>query len=107
MNKNKLDAAVNNHILYSMTKQVLRELEEHTFVADDIAEATSGTDAEGDAIIVYEWWLVSEDFASAAKTAGEVIVETPFGTIWGRQTCGQPVYQDLNVQDIFTALHSA
>ncbi len=105
MNKNKLDAAVNNHILYSMTKQVLRELEERTFVADDIAEATSGTDAEGDAINVYEWWLVSEDFASAAKTAGEVIVETPFGTIWGRQTTGQRISVDLNVQDILKSMN--
>lgn len=105
MNTEKLDAAVNSHILYNMSRQMMREFEAQTSVAGDVAEATSGTNTDGDEINVYEWWLVSQDFAYAAKKAGEVIVETPFGTIWGRQTTGQRISLDLNVQDIFKAMH--
>jgi hypothetical protein len=100
----KLEKVANNHILYDMSQQVTRELEAQTSVADDIAEAANGTNSEGDEIEVFQWWLVSQDFAYAAKKAGEVIVETPFGTLWGRQTCGQPAYQDLNVLDILKNL---
>ncbi len=105
MDKNKLEAAASTHIINDMSKQVEREQEARTFVADAITEATSGTDSEGDAINVYQWWLVSDDFSYAAKKADEIIVETPFGTIWGRQTCGQLVSQDINVQNILKAMH--
>lgn len=104
MKNEKLDEAVRNHILYNMSRQVMRELEEQTFVADAIAEATCVTDPDDDEITVYEWWQVTEDFAYSAKQSDEVIVETPFGTIWGRQTTGQKISQDFNVQDIFKAM---
>lgn len=108
MNDEKLDTAVNTHILYNMSRQMMRELEDQTFVADAIAEATRGAalddDDADDEIMVYEWWLITDGFAHAAKQAGEIIVETPFGTIWGRQTTGQRISQDINVQEIFKTM---
>lgn len=105
MDSEKLDRAVSTHIFYNVTEQVQREQKEQTFVCDDINESISKciTDDE-DQIEVFQWWTVSERFASFAGKANEVIVETPFGTIWGRQTCGQGIAQDLNVQDIFKAM---
>lgn len=106
MNDEKLDTAVNTHILYNMSRQMMRELEDQTFVADAIAEATREAvpDDDDDEITVYEWWLITDGFAHAAKQAGEIIVETPFGTIWGRQTTGQRISQDINVQEIFKTM---
>ena len=105
MDQNKLEAAVGTHILYNMSKQVIRELEAQTFVADDIGWATNRQDTDGDDITIYEWWLVTRDFAYAARNMDKVIVETPFGTIWGRQTTGQRISQDFNVKDILKAMN--
>ena len=43
---------------------------------------------------VYEWWVVSEDFAFRAKEAGEIIIEMPYCTLWGRQTTGITLVYD-------------
>lgn len=87
---------------------VLREYDGRTSVAAAIekavTETASSTTPEWDDVNVFEWWQVSGEFAAVALKAGEVIVETPFGIIWGRQTCGQLIAQDLNVQDIFRAM---
>lgn len=100
-----LDKAIDAHIFYNVTKQVEREQAAQSSVAEHIAEVIDGlTDKDGDDIAVYQWWAVSERFASFAGKAKEVVVEAPFGTIWGRQTCGQGIGQDLNVQDIFQAM---
>ena len=106
MKREKLDRAVNTNIYYNVSEQVQRERELQSDVYDDITEAIAKCTVEDDEdeINVYQWWIVSERFANFAGKANEVIVETPFGTIWGRQTCGQAIAQDLNVQDIFKAM---
>jgi hypothetical protein len=105
MNDNKLSAAVSANIFSNVSAQVQREQESQTFVADEIAEAIAGcAEDDGDNIEVFQWWAVSERFASFARQAKEVVVDTPFGTVWGRQTCGQGIAQDLNVQAIFKAM---
>ncbi|SHO52975.1 hypothetical protein [Desulfopila aestuarii] len=105
MNTLSLDQAVDQHIYSDVSAQVRRELEAQSFVADDIAEAiTRCGDDDRDEITVYQWWTVSERFATVAANTDEVIVKTPFGIVWGRQTCGQAIAQDPNVQDIFNAM---
>lgn len=58
----------------------------------------------GREITVHEWWLVSNDFAYAAKQEGEIIVDTPFGAIWGRQYNGPLIAMDLCVESILKAI---
>ncbi|ADW19266.1 hypothetical protein Despr_3136 [Desulfobulbus propionicus DSM 2032] len=107
MGTHKFEADVNKHIWDDISDEVFEEYLERTFIANIIENAIYENRARWDVPSVFQWWRVGKCFAMAAFAAGEVIVETPLGTLWGRQTCGQPVYQDLNVQDILTAMHSA
>ncbi len=104
MDREKLDRAVNTHIFYNVSEQVQRERELQSDVYDDITEAIAECSGEDDEIEVMSWFTVSERFASFAGDANEVVVKTPFGMIWGRQTFGQFISQDTNVQDIFKAM---
>jgi len=101
MESAKFEPAVKANIFTLVDAQINREIESRSTVAEEISVATSGENADGNEINVYQWWVVSDAFADAAKAAGEIIIETPFGTIWGRQTCMQGIAQDLNVQQIF------
>jgi len=53
--------------------------------ASEFAEAMVGVSGF---IEIFEWWTVSEDFYIQAVLQGEVIVDTRFGKVWGRQTTG-------------------
>jgi hypothetical protein len=105
MKKFDFQNAVNAHVYTEVSDQVLREYDGRTVVATSIEKAVTetarSTTPGWDEVNVFEWWVVSNEFAAAARAAGEVIVDTPFGIIWGRQTCGQLISQDLNVQAIF------
>ncbi len=85
MDREKLDRAVDTHIFYNVSEQVQREQKDQTIVYDDIIEAIAKCPVEDDEdeINVYQWWIVTERFAYFAGKANEVVVETPFGTIWG------------------------
>lgn len=100
MKSAKFEPVVKANIFTLVDAQINREIESRSAVAEEIAIATSGENADGDEINVHQWWVVSDAFAEAAKAAGEIIIETPFGTIWGRQTCMQGIAQDLNFQAI-------
>jgi len=105
MGLSKLPAIVKTHVLYNMTNQVLREFKEQTDVGDEIEDFVGIASRErGREITVYEWWLVSNDFAYAAKEEGEIIVDTPFGAIWGRQYNGPLIAMDLCVESILKAI---
>ena len=93
----RLERAVSEHIHTEVSAQVNREFDlgiEEGY-GWDFAEAMVGS---WGLIDIFEWWTVSEDFCNQALLRGEVIVETPFGYVWGRQTTGQRLTQDLNVQ---------
>lgn len=101
----ELSAVVKTHVLYNMTNQVMREFKAQTDVAgdieDSIEDASDGKDSE---VTEYEWLLVSSDFAYVAKDQGEIIVDTPFGAIWGRKYYGPLLLLDLGVAEIFDAV---
>lgn len=43
---------------------------------------------------VFEWWLCSNWMIDRLKQEGEAILETDFGSWWGRQTTGQAILLD-------------
>jgi hypothetical protein len=104
METHKLAAAVDKHIWDDVSDQIFNEYMEQSFIADIIEDTIQKNSGNWDMPSIFQWWRVGKSFAMAAFAAGEVIVETPLGSLWGRQTCGQPVYQDLNVQDILKAM---
>ena len=98
---------LNSHVYFFVSRQVDREFESQSEIAEDISFAillASSNPAED--LTVYEWYSVSADFAYRAKVAGEVIVETPFGIIWGRQTTGLALSYDPVVQEIISKITS-
>jgi len=108
MDAQAYNALVKTHVLYNMTNQVMREFREQTDVGDEIIDfvniASETASEKGHKLTVYEWWLVSNDFAYAAKDEGEIIVDTPFGAIWGRQHNGPLIAMDLCVESILKAV---
>ncbi len=106
MDRFQLEATADRHIWDDVSDQIFNEYMEQSCIADIIEKTIHENSDTWDVPSIFQWWRVDKGFGIAALTAGEVIVETPLGTLWGRQTCGQPVYQDLNVQDIFTAMHA-
>ena len=98
---------VNLHIYYLVSQQIEREFAAHTELAEDIGFAIMLASPDpAEEVTIYEWYLVSEDFAYQAEIAGEVIVVTPFGLIWGRQTTGLALEYDATVNGILAAIPS-
>ena len=110
MDYQRLNTVVNAHIYTEVSDQILQEYSDKTLVAAAIEKAVTetarSTTPDWEDVSIFEWWAVSNDFAAVARKAGEVIVETPFGIIWGRQTCGQLISQDINVQEIFKSMNA-
>ena len=55
---------------------------------------------------VYEWWLVTRCLANELIQVGEMIMDTTYGTWWGRKTTGQAVIQDGVFQQIASEMLS-
>lgn len=104
MGTREFEEAVDKLIWEDVSDQIFNEYLEESFIADTIENTIQQNSGKWDVPSIFQWWRVGKSFALAAFAAGEVIVETPLGTLWGRQTCGQPVYQDLNIQDILKAM---
>ncbi|MCB2216957.1 MAG: hypothetical protein KQH59_12885 [Desulfobulbaceae bacterium] len=102
MNQEMLNKLTGHHIHAYVSGQVDRELAAQSAVAESLLAAMSQAvdDEDGDPPTVYEWWTVSEEFAMQAELLGEVIVETPFGVVWGRQTTGIGLGYDAIVCNI-------
>lgn len=105
MNDAKLEKVVVMHIYYMVNDQVEREYEQRTSVADALFSATYElSNDEDEPADVMEWWTVSIDFAYHAKKNDEIIVETPFGIVWGRQVTGQALLVDHIVREILNTI---
>lgn len=102
MKYQKIEAATRAHIYTCVDDQIQREQEAKSDIALAVDEAIASL--KDDDSVVYQWWTVSLDFASRARKRGEIAIETPFGLIWGRQTCGQPPHQDEIVMSIIESL---
>lgn len=98
---------LNSHVYSFVSRQVEREFEAQTEVAEDFSFAIMLASSDpAEEATVFEWYSVSADFTYRAKIAGEVVVETPFGIIWGRQTTGLALSYDPVVQEIISKITS-
>jgi len=89
------------HIHHQVDKQIAREEEQQSDVANALHEACYVASTEEDPIEVMQWYTVSWEFYEFAKNAGEVVAETPFGPVWGRQTCFQDISLDHIIGEFF------
>lgn len=97
--------AVEANIFYDVSEQVQREYDQESSIAEMIDDIIMMASDRNDEFQIFQWWTVSPQFAKAATRAGEfVMCGLPFGTIWGRQTCGQPIEQDENVVKVFRSM---
>jgi hypothetical protein len=93
--------SIERQIHYLVSGQIEREIDAQSDLADQILSTVAeAIDKYGDPIEIFEWWTVSDDFAFRAEKVGEIIVETPFGIIWGRQTTGMALVYDPIVKGI-------
>lgn len=57
-------------------------------------------DEDGNFPDIFEWWAVSNSLADDLRERGEIIIETGFHSIWGRQTTGQSLALDYVIHEI-------
>jgi hypothetical protein len=50
---------------------------------------------------IYEWWFVSGWLYKHLKEAGEPVIDSDYGYIWGRTCTGQAIAIDTVIEDIF------
>lgn len=53
---------------------------------------------------IFEWWLVTDFLAHKLKEHGEPILDTDYGTWWGRTTTGQAIFLDSVISSIYNDL---
>jgi hypothetical protein len=74
-----------DHVSKKVTKEMGQEIASRTISATTIP-GLEVCDRTGTLFDVVDWWLVSAEFAKAARKLGEPVVETPFGLVWGKRT---------------------
>ena len=74
---------------------------------DDGFETVDGFSSSDDLVRdPLEWWRVTDLLARDLRGLGEVILETDFGTWWGRCTSGQSIIQDGVFQRVAQLIES-
>ena len=104
MNKDKLDAAIYKHLLCDMTRRVMQNVHEHPRIANLFDAAFITSDLKGVTITDFEWWMVTCFFANGAHDAGELVIKTPDGNVWGRRNREIVINQDTRIQNILKAM---
>lgn len=54
---------------------------------------------------IYEWWLVSDWLADHLRRFDEPILDTDYGTWWGRTCTGQAILLDGIIQQIMNSIY--
>ncbi len=65
---------------------------------EEIEEAIDNGDGDKD---IFEWWLVSAYLLRKLEKKGEPILETVYGSWWGRTCTGQAIKMDYVIEQIF------
>lgn len=53
---------------------------------------------------IYEWWFVSRWLYEDLRKAGEPVLDSDYGYLWGRTCTGQAIFLDAVIQNIFDKL---
>lgn len=63
-------------------------------------------DAGEDLQEIFEWWFVSRWFYEKLRKAGESVIESDYGYLWGRTCTGQAIFLDSVIEDIYDSLQA-
>jgi hypothetical protein len=54
---------------------------------------------------IFEWWICSSWLVEKLRAMGEPILDTDYGTWWGRTTTGQAISLDYVIEKIYDELN--
>lgn len=54
---------------------------------------------------IFEWWVCSSWLIEKLRAMGEPVLDTDYGTWWGRTTTGQAISLDYAIEKIYDELH--
>lgn len=63
-------------------------------------------DAGEDYQEIFEWWFISRWLYEDLRKAGEPVIESDYGYLWGRTCTGQAIFMDSVIEYIFDSLHA-
>lgn len=61
-------------------------------------------DAGEDCQEIFEWWFVSQWLYEQLREAGEPVIDSDYGYLWGRTCTGQAIALDNVIENIFDNL---
>ena len=50
---------------------------------------------------IYEWWFVSRWLYERLRKAGEPVIDSDYGYLWGRTCTGQAIFLDAVIEQIY------
>lgn len=106
LNKKSIEQFTSINITSNQTNLVNDCLKNGVLDYEDIQNLYAGEcdESEYDEKEIYSWYLVSYYFAQSLSKKGAPILKSEAHgcTWWGRTTCGQPIYADSVIEDIFS-----
>lgn len=100
--QNKLSEFVSREVIYNQSYLVEELLKKEVLEYDDIINLEE-TNEEGDNVAkeIFEWWLVSDWLLEKLEAQGELILESDYGSWWGRCCTGQAIMLDSIIEHIY------
>jgi hypothetical protein len=80
--------------------------DEATAIDYGFASLEEMQDAGEDLQEIYEWWFVSHWFYEKLREAGEPVIDSDYGYLWGRTCTGQAISIDSVIETIYDSLHA-
>lgn len=112
-----VDDFVNHHLYYNQTEMIddllMLNLTRSDILSENLKEFDSDNiyckpdpNAKDEDQDIMSWWLVTPFLARELKKHSEAILDTTFGTYWGRTNYGQSIADDKVIQDIYNEIFS-
>jgi hypothetical protein len=130
LDQQALDTFVNREVLLSASQLVEDLLEismygdkvlggieldniENLYITDETTAIDLGFDSleamqetGDDRQEIYEWWFVTEWLYKRLRKAGEPVINSAYGYLWGRTCTGQVIWLDGVIQSIYAETRS-
>lgn len=63
-------------------------------------------EAGADQYEIFEWWFVSRRLYEELRKAGEPVIDSDYGYLWGRTCTGQAIFIDSVIENIYSRLQT-
>lgn len=100
--KRFIEERISRLIVTNQTYLVEKLFEKDIASYDDITNFLE--DEGGNYPEIFDWWLINNDYDYLARKLignGECVLESDYGTWWGRKCCGQAIAVDNIFWNIF------